>query len=156
MHDATLCVLVRKETSEILLGMKKRGFGSGRWNGFGGKKSSQETIEEAAVRELYEEAGVSVSVPLLKKAAELTFYFSQKPEWNQIVYVYLIAQWDGLPRESEEMKPEWFKVSAIPYSQMWPDDKYWLPLVLEGKKVTATFYFGDDNESIIDYKLSSR
>ena len=38
--------------------MKKRGFGAGRWNGFGGKVAPAETIEDAARRELLEEAGV--------------------------------------------------------------------------------------------------
>ena len=35
---------------EILLGFKKRGFGAGKWNGFGGKVEAGETIEDAAKR----------------------------------------------------------------------------------------------------------
>ncbi len=35
---------------KILLGLKKRGFGVGWWNGFGGKINNGETIEEAAKR----------------------------------------------------------------------------------------------------------
>ncbi|MEK7607017.1 MAG: DNA mismatch repair protein MutT, partial [Patescibacteria group bacterium] len=31
----TLCFI--HQSPRILLGMKKRGFGAGRWNGFGGK-----------------------------------------------------------------------------------------------------------------------
>ena len=38
------------EQDKILLGMKKRGFGVGWWNGFGGKVQQDETIEEAAKR----------------------------------------------------------------------------------------------------------
>ena len=34
----------------VLLGMKKRGFGVGRWNGFGGKVHSDETVLEGAKR----------------------------------------------------------------------------------------------------------
>ena len=45
---------------QVLLGMKKRGFGKGRWNGFGGKMAVGETIEDAARRELREEAGITV------------------------------------------------------------------------------------------------
>ena len=41
--------LIRKE-ERILLGMKKRGFGAGRWNGFGGKVNNDETILQAAKR----------------------------------------------------------------------------------------------------------
>jgi len=36
--------------------MKKRGFGEGKWNGFGGKNKAKETIIETALRELHEEA----------------------------------------------------------------------------------------------------
>lgn len=34
----------------VLLGMKKRGFGAGRWNGFGGKVQGGESIEDGAKR----------------------------------------------------------------------------------------------------------
>lgn len=42
-------VIIRRGT-EILLGMKKRGFGAGKWNGFGGKLESGETLLEGAKR----------------------------------------------------------------------------------------------------------
>jgi len=32
--------------------MKKRGFGQGKWNGFGGKVEPNESIEQAAIREM--------------------------------------------------------------------------------------------------------
>lgn len=38
------------EGGKILLGLKKRGFGSGWWNGFGGKVNQGETIEDGARR----------------------------------------------------------------------------------------------------------
>ena len=42
-------VLIR-DSDRILLGLKKRGFGKGRWNGFGGKVETGETILQAAHR----------------------------------------------------------------------------------------------------------
>ena len=45
-----LTLLFVVESDRVLLGMKKRGFGAGRWNGFGGKVDLDETIEEAAKR----------------------------------------------------------------------------------------------------------
>eukprot|EP00729_Bicosta_minor_P028396 gene28396-12164_t len=56
----TLILLRELETSRILLGMKKRGFGAGKWNGFGGKVEVGETIVEGAVREMQEESGLVV------------------------------------------------------------------------------------------------
>lgn len=38
------------QPQRVLLGMKKRGFGAGRWNGFGGKVQEGETIEDGAKR----------------------------------------------------------------------------------------------------------
>lgn len=45
-----LTLLFVLEPGRVLLGMKKRGFGAGRWNGFGGKIQVGETIEEGAIR----------------------------------------------------------------------------------------------------------
>lgn len=36
------------------------------------------------------------------------------------------------------------KTDNIPYDKMFPDDKYWLPLILEGKKIRAYFEFDKD------------
>eukprot|EP00051_Salpingoeca_urceolata_P006046 m.80347 g.80347 ORF g.80347 m.80347 type:complete len:91 (+) comp14659_c1_seq3:1046-1318(+) len=41
-------------TGRVLLGLKKRGFGQGKLNGFGGKVEAGETVAEAAARELEE------------------------------------------------------------------------------------------------------
>jgi len=54
----TLCLI--HQHPKILLGMKKRGFGQGRWNGFGGKVAPEETVLEAAKREMLEEAGLEI------------------------------------------------------------------------------------------------
>ena len=39
-----------RDATRILLGYKKRGFGAGRWNGFGGKVHQGEGIPQAAIR----------------------------------------------------------------------------------------------------------
>lgn len=64
------------------------------------------------------------------------------------MHVYFVEEWEGEPRESEEMMPEWFNAESIPYSQMWPDDKFWLPQVMQGKKVEAYFKL-DKNNNIL-------
>ena len=149
MRDATLIFLLRDPPRpELLLGMKNRGFGSGKYNGFGGKVESGETIENAAVRELSEECGITVSVSDLIQAARLEFFFPAQTDWNQVVHVFLAERWRGEPAETGEMTPAWFGLDAIPYKLMWADDPYWLPLVLRGEFVEATFTFRDDNETI--------
>ena len=48
--NKVLTLVLIREPTRILLGMKKRGFGQGRWNGFGGKVEKGETIHQAAIR----------------------------------------------------------------------------------------------------------
>lgn len=131
---------------EILLGFKKRGFGEGRWNGFGGKVEEGETIEVAAIRELQEEAGIEASA--LQKVGVLDFSFENDPKVLE-VHVFKILDFTGSPVESEEMRPEWFKFSEIPFDEMWSDDVYWVPLLLEGKSFRGKFLF--DKPSTAEY-----
>ncbi|MBI1879930.1 MAG: 8-oxo-dGTP diphosphatase [Chloroflexi bacterium] len=149
MQNRTLCFLTRGHPpSEVLLGLKKFGFGAGKYTGFGGGVEAGETIEAATVRELEEETGIKVSVNNLHKISHLTFLFPSKPAWSQIVHVFLAKGWEGNPVESDEMKPIWYKIEEIPFASMWADASYWLPLVLRGKKIKARFVFKDDNETV--------
>ena len=134
--------------------MKKRGFGKDKYNGFGGKVKDGESVADAVIRELYEEIGVKTTKDYLEKLGELTFVFPYKEEWNQLVHVFVIKKWDGEPSESEEMAPGWFEHKNIPFEKMWQDDKHWMPLVLQGKKLEATFIFEADNESIADFNIN--
>ena len=120
----TLCIV--HDESRVLLGMKKRGFGMDKWNGFGGKLQEGETVEQAAIRELQEEAGIK---PLkMEQVGKLNFKFlDTKDEMD--VTVFSITDFDGIPNENEEMRPKWFNKSEVPYDKMWADDKYWLCLL---------------------------
>lgn len=148
MNNRTLSLLIRDE--RILLGMKKRDFGEGKYNGFGGGVKEEETIEQAAVREVKEEAGLNISEEDLERCAELffTFPYAQDKGWDQIVHVFIVRNWQGEPKETDEMAYEWFPLDQIPYHQMWDADQYWIPLVLGGKRIRGSFVFNSDNETI--------
>lgn len=135
----TLGLVTRPQ--EILLGLKKRGFGAGNWNGFGGKVEKGETIEAAAVRELREEAGLEADS--LQQRGQLFFTFEHIPDVLEI-HVFHVTKFAGEAQETEEMKPRWFPFSDIPYDTMWADDRYWLPLFLAGKSFTGSFHFADE------------
>ncbi|MEA4910524.1 hypothetical protein SDC9_07996 [bioreactor metagenome] len=155
MKLATLLFLIEKKNNKInriCLSMKKRGFGVGRYNGVGGKVEKDETVEEACKREVLEEIGVEVLD--MKKVAELEFIFSEKPDWNQKVFTFFCEEWKGHPEESEEMNPKWFLVGDIPFHNMWSDDIFWLPKVLENELVKARFVF-DNNDTVQDQELKS-
>lgn len=132
----TLCVI--HQHPKVLLGMKKRGFGEGRWNGFGGKVEPGETIEAAAMRELREEAGIE-ALEIAKKGV-IDFEFENDPKILE-VHLFHVTKFAGSPQETEEMKPQWFHVDEIPFDKMWSDDIHWMPLLLGGKKFKGNFFF---------------
>jgi len=149
MRDTTLCFLIQGDPpNEILLGLKKVGFGAGKYGGFGGKVEAGETVTTAAVRELEEEAGIKTSAEDLQRMGRLTFLFPANPAWSQVVHVFLVTTWDGNPVESTEMAPAWFTMNDIPYKHMWQDGSHWLPRILAGERVRARFTFREDNETI--------
>ncbi|MBU2109803.1 8-oxo-dGTP diphosphatase [Patescibacteria group bacterium] len=133
----------------VLLGMKKRGFGAGRWNGFGGKVNEGEEIIEAARRELLEEARIIVDK--VEHVGILDFFWKDKSEVLE-VNIFKANDFKGEPVESEEMKPEWFHIDEIPFMEMWPDDKYWFPLFLKDRKFIGRFLF-DDSDNILEQEL---
>lgn len=144
MRDATLCFLIKKDSSEICLGMKKRGFAEGKYNGIGGKVDAGETIEQAMIRETQEE--INVTPQTYDKVAVLEFSFPEDMSINQRVHVYICTDWVGDPSETEEIRPAWFFYDELPYSTMWPDDEYWLPLVLNDKKIQGAFELSLDDK----------
>lgn len=149
--QATIMLLTKND--EVLLAMKKRGFGAGKWNGFGGKQNPNEDITQTAIRECEEEAKVIPTNP--KKVALISFYFPLVPKeknFDQQVTVFTATQWKGTPEETEEMRPQWFKMDEVPYDEMWWDDKMWMPIIFEGKSLKGSFMFGE-NDKVDDYYI---
>ncbi len=124
------------ENGKILLHYKKRGHGMGYWNGVGGKLEEGETPEDCAIRESFEE--MNANIKNLKMLGTLKFYDVSAEDW----YVYVFrAEIDGEPKESEESKPKWVPLGSIPYDEMWEDDRYWLPLVIDNLHFKGEFWF---------------
>ncbi len=148
----TLCMVYQR--SRLLLGMKKRGFGAGRWNGFGGKVAEGESIEEAARRELLEECGLEADN--MKKQGILHFDFQDTDQKPLEAHVFRVDKFKGEPRETEEMRPQWFHADEIPFKDMWPDDIYWIPLFIKGLKFRGRFLFDKPSTSEYQSKIVER
>ena len=145
---ANLCFIVREE--KILLIRKKRGFGAGKINGPGGKVDPGETPLEAALRETFEELGVK---PIgAEQRGELHFQF--RDGFSLHCAVFLARDCEGEPRETAEAVPLWTPLAAIPYDEMWADDRHWLPLLLRGARFSGWFEF--DGEQLLSRKLVVR
>ena len=129
--------------------MKKRGFGVGKWNGVGGKPNPGEEILETAIRESEEEIGVT---PIDTRHVAIFKYYFPHDNFGMEVWVFAASEWRGDPVESEEMKPQWFEIGNIPYSEMWSDDEIWMPKVLSGSLLKGSFIFNEEG-GVVDHYI---
>ena len=138
----------------VLLGMKKRGFGRGKWNGFGGKREGSESMARCAQRELQEETSLSAPLAAFRPRGFLSFHMETdgmadaatgavSKVLNVFIYSVDEAATEGAATESEEMAPKWYEHEQVPYASMWLDDPIWLPSLLgdDALSVAASFTF---------------
>lgn len=149
MLDTTLVLPLRGQPPrQVLLGLKRTGFGAGKLTGIGGKVEPGEEAAHAAARELEEEVGLVAHPGDLQPTARLAFQFPYRPVWSTVMHVFLLWSWRGTPAAGREIEPAWYSVDSIPYAQMWSDTGYWLPRVLAGEKIQGHFVFCADNEAV--------
>jgi 8-oxo-dGTP diphosphatase len=132
---------------EALLIRKKRGLGAGKINAPGGRIEAGETPEQAAIRETQEEVGVTPSAP--RRRGHLRFQFTDG--YGLECFVLSSDACEGEVIETEEATPRWTALSALPYDEMWADDRLWLPLMLAGRAFRGRFIF--DGEAMLDHEL---
>jgi 8-oxo-dGTP pyrophosphatase MutT (NUDIX family) len=139
----------------VLLGYKKRGFGVGKFNGFGGKVDPGETLVASAQRELEEESGIVCTEDQLHHHAVLlleTVAPGAEKEKVLEIHVFVCTEWAGeiveyvkFPPSSlqttenlisrtnrtEEMRPQWFAPDQLPLNDMWEETRVWMTTALE-------------------------
>lgn len=159
----TLVFVFDEDNRKLLLGLKKRGFGLGKFNGFGGKVEPNESIEKAALRELYEECGLSVKTNTSNSTNGLVFSginffdFIDHPIVFEVhIFKINYSNVDGVVTESNEMKPQWFRYDDIPYDLMWPDDRHWFPSLFNNDVTfTGRYVFESiDSDVLVGKELS--
>lgn len=135
---ATLLFVIRDE--QILLIRKKRGLGAGKINGPGGRIEDGETPRDCAIRETQEE--LCITPHNVQFCGDLYFQFTDG--FSIRGHVYKADSFEGEPTETDEAIPHWFRLSEIPYHEMWEDDATWVPLMLAGKLFAGRYIFEDD------------
>jgi 8-oxo-dGTP diphosphatase len=124
----------------ILLIHKKRGLGCGFWNAPGGHVKDGEEPLVAALREFKEE--LRAEAIGVHEAGILDFHMPDE-DFSMRVFVYRADAVKGELDETDEAIPCWFGVDALPWGEMWMDDRIWLPHVLKGWRVEGTFVMVD-------------
>ena len=133
--------------NQVLCIRKKRGLGAGKINGTGGRIDPGETPEQAAVREVEEELGIT---PLgVEARGVIDFQFVDG--YSIRVYLFTAPDYQGEPRETDEAIPLWASVEEMPYDEMWADDRLWLPMLFAGQNVEGRVIF--DGDVMLDYEF---
>ena len=138
----SIVYVIDGDSGRVLLGRKSRGFGCGKWNGFGGKYDAtvDRTLHHSAARELEEESGLRVPEthlfdPQSFRRVGVLFYQYPRSMVRDMLEVHVfVCKWqscEGSIGESDEMNPiAWFSPQDIPLPLMWADDPFWLPALL--------------------------
>lgn len=138
MKIATLVLI--NSSLHTLLGEKKTGeIGKGTLNSPGGKLEPGETLEECAIREVYEELGIRILPEHLRKVAVITFYAAGIPDFE--VHVYRTSKFTGHLGETADMIPGWYPYWWLPYKRMLGSDRKWFLRALIGKPFCANVYY---------------
>ena len=88
---STLIILTNITERKILLGKKLRGFGTGKYNGFGGRLERQEIDQSpahGARRELMEEANLVIDLDGFTKVGNLSFTFQDRENIEMLVHLF--------------------------------------------------------------------
>ena len=146
---ATLCHIINGD--KLLLKEATRGVSKGKWNGPGGKFEKGETAQQCAVRETLEETGIRMHRPFFH--GKLYFFMDGKRKLSIEGFLFSTKKFSGKIKSSEEGPVKWVKISKLPMDKMWDDDKYWLHLMLEGRKFDIYIYYDRQNKKVVEYKV---
>ncbi len=88
-----------------------------------------------------------------EKVGEFEFVFGDEPE--MFVHVFRAEEFSGTPEESPEADPEWFDYDAVPYDEMWEDDRYWMPHLFDGETFAGEFVFDADGDELREWAVET-
>lgn len=149
-RHVALCFLFRttEAGSEVLLGLKKSGFGVGRIVTLGGGIEPGESAAEAAVREVAEESGVVVDEASLTALGRVRWRFPAQPAADMDAAIFTAVEWAGTPGPTVEVEPAWYPVDDLPWEGMWEDAQHWLGAVIDGTPLDVLVTLNPDNETV--------
>ncbi|MFN9790126.1 MAG: (deoxy)nucleoside triphosphate pyrophosphohydrolase [Holosporales bacterium] len=97
--------VLRAQDNRFLLSQRPLGKAyAGQWEFPGGKVAPGELPEEALVRELAEELGITV---LIQHLIPWTFVTHRYAEYDVILLLYTCATWEGIPAGQEGQAVQW-------------------------------------------------
>lgn len=101
---------------------------AGLWEFPGGKIDSAERPEEALIRELHEELGITVKEACL---APLTFASYAYPDFHLMMPLYICRRWEGIVSSRENQALKWVRPRDLRNYPMPPADEPLIPALID-------------------------
>ena len=130
----TLGYVLSPEADRVLLIHRARpgDHAFGKWNGLGGKLEDDEDVASGMCREIREEAGIEVTSLALRGTVSWPGFGPDGEDW--LGFIFVVDGWTGAPLDAnDEGSLEWVPLEALtsdpPWLDLWPGDRWFLPLV---------------------------
>lgn len=143
MIQSTLCYIERDNKTLMMHRVKKENdMHEGKYNGVGGKLEAGETPQECAIREIYEETGLSVKDPDFK--GMITFPKLGKKQEDWVVYIFRVINFSGELIDCNEGNLEWIETDKLMDLNLWEGDRIFIPWLQKDAFFSGKFEYGSD------------
>ena len=144
MRQTTLCYLERDNCYLMLHRVKKDHDAShGKWIGVGGKCEADESPDECMLREVREEAGLTIT--RWRYRGIVTFISDIWP--CEYMHLFTASRWHGTLTDCDEGVLKWIPKSELEGLNLWEGDRIFLRLLQNPRKPFFSLkltYRGDD------------
>ncbi len=141
MKLATLCYVIDKSQNKTLMlhrVKKENDYHEGKWNGLGGKIEQGESPEDCVIREIKEEAGLTIKNPRMH--GFITFpLFDQVDDWY--VFIFTAEEFNGKLIDSPEGNLAWIPNDKLATLNLWDGDKIFIRWLFQEKFFSAKFIY---------------
>ncbi len=127
--QTTLCYLEQNGCYLMLHRIKKKNdVNHDKWIGVGGKLDPGETAEACALREVWEEIGLTMQSPAYRGIVD----FTCEPWPAERMHLYTCTDFTGTLTDCNEGTLEWVSKPEVENLPIWQGDKIFLRLLAEG------------------------
>jgi 8-oxo-dGTP diphosphatase len=141
MKLATLCYVIDKSQNKTLMihrVKKENDYHAGKWNGLGGKLELGESPEDCVIREIKEEAGLTIKNPRMH--GFITFpNFDERDDWY--VFIFTAKDFKGNLIDSPEGDLKWVPNNELASLNLWDGDKIFLKWLFQESFFSAKFIY---------------
>ena len=140
MDYTVLCYLKKDNQYLFMLRNKeKNDLNEGKWIGIGGHLEPGESKEEALIREVKEETGLTIKT--YNYRGEILFINN---DYQEIMYIFTSDDFSGELIECDEGELSWIDKDKILDLNLWEGDRYFLkPLLDSNKGIKMTMRYKD-------------